>query len=60
MIDLTSLTDEDLEAHRTAVLAEGERRANLEAIPHQVADLATKYRDGGGNTDDLKAAIDGD
>lgn len=58
-MDLTTLTDEQLDAHRIDVLTEQERRANLAAIPEQVADLATKYRDGGGNPDDLKAAIDG-
>ena len=58
--DLANLTDDELDALRVAVLTEQERRANLAVIPEQVADLATKYRDGGGNTDDLKAVIDGD
>lgn len=59
-MDLRTLTDEQLEQHRLEVLAEQERRSALATIPETVADLAAKYRDGGGNTDDLKAVIDGD
>lgn len=55
---LRTLTDYDLDTLRRDVLTEQERRANLAAIPATVADLATKYRDGGGNPDDLKAVID--
>lgn len=57
-MDLTTLTDEQLDQHRRNVAAEQERRANLAAIPEQVADLAAKYRDGGGDPADLHAAIE--
>lgn len=54
-----NLPDPDLDQHRQAILAEQERRANREAIPATVADLAQKYTDSGGDVGDLKAAIDG-
>lgn len=56
-MDLTVLTDEDLDAHRLAVLAEQERRANLAAIPAQVSQLAQAYTAAGGDPADLTAAL---
>jgi len=50
-------SDEALDEHRRAILAEQERRANLAAIPEQIRDLAGKYRDGGGDEDALAEAI---
>lgn len=55
---LRTLTDDDLDQLRRDALTEQERRANLAAIPEQVADLAAKYRDGGGDPADLHAAIE--
>lgn len=57
-MDLTTLTDEELDLHRRAVLAEQERRENLARIPEQVAELARTYAAGGGDPDDLRAVID--
>lgn len=57
MLDLTTLTDEQLDAHRRAVLIEQERRANLAAIPAQIEALAKVYRDGGGDEETLQDAL---
>lgn len=56
-MNLTELTDEQLDQLRTDVLNEQERRANLTTIPQTIADLATKYVAGGGDPADLNAAI---
>lgn len=56
-MDLTTLTDEELDGYRTNVLKEVERRANLAAIPAQVAALAQAYTSAGGDPADLTAAI---
>jgi len=55
---IRTLTDDDLDQLRRDALTEQERRANLAVIPEQVADLAAKYRDGGGDPDTLRAALD--
>ena len=56
-MDLTTLTDEQLDAQRRSVLVEQERRANLAAIPEQIKELAEKFRDGGGDEDALIGAL---
>ena len=56
-MDLTTLTDEQLDDHRRAVLVEQERRANLAAIPEQIEQLAKVYRDGGGDEQALTDAL---
>ena len=56
-MDLTTLTDDQLDAHRIAVLTEQERRANLAVIPEQIATLAKTYRDGGGDEKALTDAL---
>ena len=56
-MDLTTLTDEQLDAHRRSVLVEQERRANLAAIPEQIEQLAKVYRDGGGGEQALTDAL---
>lgn len=56
-IDLTTLTDEQLDAERIAILTEQERRANLAAIPTQIADLSRAYQQGGGDPDVLVNAV---
>ena len=56
-MDLTTLTDDQLDEHRRAVLTEQERRANLAAIPEQIEQLAKVYRDGGGDEQVLADAL---
>lgn len=58
-MDPTTLTDEDLDALRVDVLTEQERRANLERIPEQVAELCRTYREGGGDPTVLEQAVTG-
>lgn len=56
-MDLKSLTDDELDECRRAVLCEQERRANLAAIPEQIEQLAKVYRDGGGDEQTLADAL---
>ena len=56
-MDYKSLTDEQLNEARTAILIEQERRANLAQIPAMVQELATKYTEGGGDRDELLKAV---
>ena len=56
-MDYKSLTDDQLDEARTAILIEQERRANLEQIPATIQELATKYKDGGGNQEELLKAV---
>ena len=56
-IDLTTLTDEQLDEARTAILIEQERRANLAQIPATIQELATKYTEGGGDREELIKAV---
>ena len=58
-MDYKSLTDEQLDEARTAILIEQERRANLEQIPATIQELAAKYKEGGGNQEDLLKAVGG-
>ena len=55
--DLTTLTDDDLDALRVRVLTEQERRANLAQIPATIQELATKYKEGGGDRQELEDAL---
>lgn len=50
-------SDEALDEHRRAILTEQERRANLAAIPEQIAAMAKTYRDGGGDEQALQDAL---
>lgn len=52
-MNLTTLTDEELDTLRTDVAIEQERRQAIATIPNQIRDLTAKYIDGGGNVDDL-------
>jgi len=52
-MDLTTLTDADLDQLRTDVLNEQERRSNLATIPATITALAEKYIEGGGDPADL-------
>lgn len=56
-MDYTTLTDEQLDEARTAILIEQERRSNLAQIPAQVMELATKYAEGGGDREALLKAV---
>lgn len=56
-MNLRDLSDEDLDQLRRDVLIEQERRANLAAIPEQIAMLAQTYRDGGGDEQALADAL---
>ena len=56
-MDYKSLTDEQLNEARQAILIEQERRANLEQIPATIQELAAKYKEGGGNQEDLLKAV---
>ena len=56
-MDLKSLTDDELDECRRAVLCEQERRANLALIPGQIAAMAKTYREGGGDEKALTDAL---
>lgn len=56
-MDYKSLTDEQLDEARRAILAEQERRANLEQIPVTIQELAAKYTEGGGDREELLKAV---
>ena len=53
MLDLTTLADEQLDAHRRAVLTEQERRAKLAQLPDQLADMAREAAAAGCDRDEL-------
>ena len=52
-MDLTTLTNEQLDAHRRAVLVEQERRVKLAQLPDQLADMARDAAAAGCDRDDL-------
>ena len=52
-MDYKTLTDEQLEEARTAILIEQERRVNIKQIPVTIQELATKYTEGGGDREEL-------
>ena len=56
-MDYKTLTDEQLDEARQAILIEQERRANLAQIPTTIQELAIKYTDGGGNREELIKAV---
>ena len=56
-MDLTTLTDTELDAHRISVITEQERRSNLASIPTRVATLAEQFITAGGDQAVLDAAI---
>ena len=51
--NLTTLTDEDLDALRVKSLMEQERRDNLAQIPAAIQELSAKYIEGGGDREEL-------
>ena len=56
-MNLTTLTDDQLDLHRIEVITEQERRTNLNAIPAQVTILAAQFITAGGEQATLDAAI---
>ena len=52
-MDLTTLTNDQLDSHRRAVLSEQERRAKLSQLPNQLADMARDAAEAGCDRDDL-------
>lgn len=56
-MDYKKLTDEQLDEARTAILIEQERRANLAQIPATIQELAAKYKEGGGDQEELLKAV---
>ena len=58
-MDYKTLTDEQLDEARQAILIEQERPANLAQIPATIQELATKYTEGGGDREALLKAVDG-
>lgn len=56
-MDYKTLSDEQLDEARTAILIEQERRANLARIPEQVTELVAKYAEGGGDREELLKAV---
>lgn len=57
-MDYKTLTDEQLDEARTAILIEQERRANLAQIPATIQELAAKYTEGDGDREELRKALD--
>jgi len=55
-MDFTALTDDQLDQQRRAIIAEQERRKALEDIPEQIAELTSKYLEGGGDPGNLKTS----
>lgn len=55
--DLSTLTDEQLDEQRVAILTEQERRQRMAAIPNQIKDLADQYEAGGGSRQSLVDAL---
>ena len=56
-MDYRTLTDEQLDEARKAILIEQERRANLAQIPAAIQELSAKYREGGGSQEELIKAV---
>ena len=56
-MDLTTLTDTELDSLRTNVLNEQERRANLATIPVTLATLAAQFISGGGEQATIDEAV---
>lgn len=57
-MDLTTLTDEQLDAHRIAVLTEQERRAKLAELPDQLAAMTRDAVKAGVDPEVLRDKVD--
>lgn len=58
MIDLASLTDEELDAHLRSVLIEQERRQKLQQLPNDLATIARDAVTAGCDPDVLRERVD--
>lgn len=56
-MDLTTLTDEQLDSRRVAVLTEQERRAKLAQLPDNLAAMARDAAEAGCDRDELLARV---
>ena len=56
-MDLTTMTDTELDVHRVEVAQEQERRARLAAIPEQVTAAAEAWREAGRDPQELVDSI---
>lgn len=57
-MELSNMTDEQLEAQRIAVLVEQERRNRIADMPDQLAQLAREYIAAGGDPEVARAAFE--
>lgn len=57
-MDLTTLPDDQLDAHRIAVLTEQERRAKLAQLPDQLAGMARDAAEAGCDPETLRDRVD--
>lgn len=57
-MDLTTLTDEQLDEHRRTVLIEQERRAKIAQLPDQLADMARDAVAAGCDPDTIRERVD--
>lgn len=57
-MDLTTLTDEQLDDHRRAVLVEQERRVNLAQLPDQLAAMTRDAVAAGCDPETLRDRVD--
>lgn len=56
-MDYTTLTDEEFEQHREALMAELNRRNQLKEAPIQVAQIAEQYEELGGDVEELAQCV---
>lgn len=59
-MNLTTLTDDELDAHRVEVACEKERRERLAAIPEQIEAAAEAWREAGRDPQELVDSITGE
>lgn len=57
-MDLTALTNEELDQHRVDVANEQERRTRLAQVPTQIADMVRRYVEDGGDIAVVQAAVE--
>ena len=57
-MDLTTLTDEELDELRRDVLTEQERRTKIANLPDQLADMTRDALAAGCDADDLRTRVD--
>ena len=58
-MDYTTLTDQELDGERVAILNEQERRARLANAPGQISQIATAFIADGGDLATLTDALSG-